>query len=431
MKRFYIRIINIIKKYLEYPCVPRYQKNMIIRFVNKLIAMVFIFFIILGLSCSKKKENVEKYFQHINLDISRGEYLLYGEKSKIWKVKNDLEKMDKDLWVYERLAYTYLYLGDIESALKYGLEAVKEGTSDPKVINLSANLLYNKNELEKALELYRKTLEIDSENLTALYNAALILFDNNTLIDSRKMLNHVLAKKTDYYDANFLLGSISEKENNLEEAKKYYEKELNLYPAHPDVNYRMASILQNENTEIEIIIHHLYLAVSSSPFNQKYRKDLITAYEKKGGDCLNIAADEKKLLEMQDMDSTLYNYAHYLIQSNNDIDEAIKAIKKQIDKYPKYPGAYSLLGNLFMEKSMYTEAFVCFNKEIENNPNNIVLWYNNAMDSYRRGIENKDLKSVIKSKQMVDKCLAIDPLDKLSLDLKQDINRSLSSVSGQ
>jgi len=88
-------------------------------------------------------------------------------------------------------------------------------------------------EYEKAVDIFKKILEIEPKNYKALYNLGIAYFNLGQIENALKAYNNAITIKTDYKHCYYNIGLIYETKENLKKALMYYEKALDIDPTFP------------------------------------------------------------------------------------------------------------------------------------------------------------------------------------------------------
>lgn len=113
-----------------------------------------------------------------------------------------------------------------QEAKKELLEVIKVKKDNYHANFLLGNVYSLLNEKTKAIEFFKKSIELNPKNKVALYNLGVNLYDLNKLIESQKILEQSLELDPNYLNANLALAVNFEKQNNFEKAKIYFKKTL-------------------------------------------------------------------------------------------------------------------------------------------------------------------------------------------------------------
>lgn len=403
--------------------------------MKKILSVLFLFSVTIFLRAEEpgddKRLILSKPFAQ-----SEGEYVLYGKNSDIYRFIKRLESVKlRNFDESIDLGYAYFIIKEKDKALKEFQSVVDCGESNPKCFNMIGGIYLEKGNNSKAEEYYLKTLEKYPNNLTALYNMARIYYTKGDYDKAKRNIRNILDNEKEYYDAHELLGLIAQKENKTEEAEKYFRKEIELYSSSPESHRRLADLIAQRKGDINEIIHHYRAALSNSPYDNEVRKLLISAYEKKGGESLDIAKDEKKLLSLKPQNSVLYNYSLTFIRKDStkeDMEKAIEILKEQLKRYPGYPAANLNIGVLYIRMGDRKKAFDYYLKELDVNINNVSVYYNIGyyfLDELKQAKTRKEAVSNLAcAKGMFHRCTIIDPFDKKAAEIEGRIDKYLSEI---
>lgn len=360
--------------------------------------------------------------------MTRGEFILKGNDSEIYKVAQSIEsKKNPSPTLVGYLSYAYFIMNDFKKSLSLAENSIKSGNTDPRISNLAGILYLEKKDSENAERYFLKSLQNNSSNLVAMYNYAQICYSKREYKKAKDYINTILSENNNYFNANFLLGKIAIEENDIENAKKYFINEIKLYPNSSAPYFELGSILKNENANIDLIIHFYYKALSGSPFDQKIRIALINEYNIKKGESAEVAKKETQLLKLSQTDPSLFNYANALINSGENKQnqaDAVSILEELLKRYPGFPDANTLIGSLYFKLKNENLGYAYLQKELTVNPNCLKAQYDIAVYLWKKGIETKSTDSVNAAKEFLRKCLIIDPMDEDSALCLKQINET-------
>ncbi|MGB2698361.1 MAG: tetratricopeptide repeat protein [Candidatus Zixiibacteriota bacterium] len=218
---------------------------------------------------------------------------------------------------YLNAAAQTMKMDNCEQALKYSNEAYNVKPDDIKVLNAQAQISFNCKEYDKSIEVYRKLLQMDPQNVNAYINMATI-FELLRLPDSSKVAyDKVVELDPNYKDAYYNRGILylneairmyktlvtvkDSMEQNpkdqrlIDKSKQLVEKQKEFYnlaetdfqkavDLDPDdleaLQYLGQSLFQQEKTDKAIEI--LEKVVEINPDNKEVWSTLSIAYTKKG-----------------------------------------------------------------------------------------------------------------------------------------------------
>ena len=88
-------------------------------------------------------------------------------------------------------------------------------------------------EYEKAVEIFKRILEIEPKNYKALYNLGIGYFNLGQIENALNAYNEAIAIKPDYKHCYYNIGLIYETKQDLKKALRYYDKALDIDPKFP------------------------------------------------------------------------------------------------------------------------------------------------------------------------------------------------------
>ncbi|OGW57148.1 MAG: hypothetical protein A2Z09_01835, partial [Nitrospirae bacterium RBG_16_43_8] len=213
----------------------------------------------------------------------------------------------------------------------------------------------------KALALYKKVLNIDASNTSALYALGELSEEKGLTTDAIK-----------YYLAS---ADILSKEGEKDELFKAYDKILSLSPSNIPLRNKVAEIFRKEGLQIEAVKEYLYIAklydekndvnnagmyykksMDLQPDNNEALLGLSSIYEKTGNP---RQAPEylKKAVELASSNTGLIlKYAESLVQAKS-FSEAMQYISKITGIDPSNTAAKKLLGEIYAESGDKQKAW--------------------------------------------------------------------------
>ena len=133
-----------------------------------LLALTFLF-----AACGEKKKEIDKQ-QYWNIVSIRTLGLAFLEENKLEEAKQEFEKLIKEApdeaSGYANLGLVYLRMGKYDEALEPLLTAVEKQPEDPAIMLILAKTYEQKGDSEKAIEILEEIVDIDDQNIKALYN---------------------------------------------------------------------------------------------------------------------------------------------------------------------------------------------------------------------------------------------------------------------
>lgn len=123
-----------------------------------------------------------------------------------------------------------------EDAISYIKKALENNYNAYFLENLG-RAYYSNNNLESAIEAYKKALEVEPDNFDIWFNLALALKKNQQTDDAIKAFQKAISIKPDAFDAYFNLGNIYTGKNDTLSAIDAYQKSVDYNPRDLDAQY--------------------------------------------------------------------------------------------------------------------------------------------------------------------------------------------------
>ncbi|MCX7910638.1 MAG: tetratricopeptide repeat protein [Endomicrobia bacterium] len=150
-----------------------------------------------ALKCYEKALKIDP-----NFEFAKRNYILLSDKLKI---------KDNIIITYERL-FTEMMKDIKENKLSEAeskcYELLKIFPNDYNAKFYLANILFSKNEFEKAAKLYKEIISGQPDNLTVRYNFAVTLVKLQNFTEAEQHLKYILSKQPDNFQARALLDQI-------------------------------------------------------------------------------------------------------------------------------------------------------------------------------------------------------------------------------
>ena len=202
---------------------------------------------------------------------------------------------------------------------------------------------YQAGNLQQAENAFKKILEIQANNITAINLLGIIHYQNKNYDSSIQYMKKSIKLNPNNAQAYYILGHSMQEKGHLDEAITYYQKTLQLNPDFADVYYNLGTLFQDK----------------------KRYDEAISCYQ--------------KALQFNPTHiDAIYNTGLSL-QEKGQLDAAIGCYRKALQLNANFDEAYSRIGLALQEKGQYDEAISCFQKALQLNPANIVAYYGLAV----------------------------------------------------
>ena len=200
------------------------------------------------------------------------------------------------------------------------------------VWNLLAAAQASLGETAKALEGFRKTIELNPNYADGHSNLGAMLVRQGKLAEAAASFKRTLEIKPDYAEAYNNLGNILKGQGKLDEALESYKRALEIKPNYPVAYNNLGNALKDQGKLDE--------AVASCKRALEIKPDFAEAYINLG----NALKEQGKL------------------------DEAVASYKQALEIKPDYPVAYNNLGTVLTKQGKLDEAVASYKRALEIKP---------------------------------------------------------------
>jgi len=325
------------------------------------------------ISKEKIKNNPDNYILYSNIANS---YLMISKmiekKDMLEDVKTYFDKAIKlkpdDVTSYNGLANFYEITGDISKAVETYKQTLKiDSNNYDACINLLK--INPSSNLTESIELCQKILYTKPDD-TILFKLAKLNYENINYNESQKHLENIKSPFKESFEVQLLLASIFNCLNKLEESKKMYEKLLKTEPNNFFVNQGLATVLGklNQSTDSIELFKKVIILYNDLNIQADFKIDYLTknfCNLPKPFFYLGVAAD--RLYENQ---ISSWAYREYLKIKPNNIKVSLK-LAKVLDKSKNYYESFNVCKEIISKDTQCVEAHSLLCKLIFRNINNV------------------------------------------------------------
>ena len=168
-------------------------------------------------------------------------------------------------------AKIFLKLGDNKNAKQALIHLVTKYPENYKGHKMLAEIYEDEGGMRKAIDEYVQAIDIHKRDYDSYYKIAELLTNLNKKDEAAQMLNNLLKKKPDYYQATVLLGEILINKEMYKEAANIYHEGLRYNPTSYDLNYTLGLVYTMLNDfENAKICYEKAAEINSLLYNAKY-----------------------------------------------------------------------------------------------------------------------------------------------------------------
>lgn len=168
-------------------------------------------------------------------------------------------------------AKIFLKLGDNKNAKQALIHLVTKYPENYKGHKMLAEIYEYEGGMRKAIDEYVQAIDIHKRDYDSYYKIAELLTNLDKQDEAAQMLNNLLRKKPDYYQATVLLGEILINKEMYKEAANVYHEGLRYNPTSYDLNYNLGLVYTMLNDfENAKICYEKAAEINSLLYNAKY-----------------------------------------------------------------------------------------------------------------------------------------------------------------
>ena len=217
-------------------------------------------------------------------------------------------------------------------------------------------------EPEKALECYKRSVELEPRSFHVYNNIAILLKSQGRFDEARKYYLKSVELQPDSVYANYNLGLLAKEQGSINEAIMYFRKALDSNDEDAEVHFQLGSLLFDRKNSEEAILH-FRRAVDIKP-------GFVNAH---------------------------YNLANALYLQGK-VDEGVKHFRKVVQLKDDHVYAHNNLGNVLASKGEYEQAIIHYRKvlrisqdnaKVHNNLGNVLAMtgrVDEAMKHFERAV---------------------------------------------
>jgi tetratricopeptide (TPR) repeat protein len=258
-----------------------------------------------------------------------------------------------------RVAYTNFEFGDVEKSVALYRKALEMNPQNVTALNSLGALLLEQKKVGEAIEFLEKGLAIAPENSLLHYNYGRTLAACGKIPESIAQYRETVRLDPKITDAWRDLGIALSKQKNLPESEQCFQKVIELDPENADVYYNLG-FSQMQQDKLDLAAGNFQQAVKINPKNAD-------AFALLG----QIASRQKKY------------------------DEAERYYTQALTLQPEHVGYLVEFERILFQKGDYSKAEAQLAKAAKLMPNNATIRYNLGLVLYRQGKTEEGRKEIL------------------------------------
>ncbi len=195
----------------------------------------------------RSMETIDKILQ---IDPQNAEaYFMFG---MVFKEKGDINRsinsFQKAVQIDPEMTDAWISLGQLHAAIdgylavKFYDNAIEVDSSNAVAWHAKADYLRDKEDLQAALQLYRRAAAADPQYEQAYYNAGLLCMEMDSIQRAYKEFDLAIQTNPLYVKAYFFRGYAAEQLGNTAQARTDYEQALRMAPSYEEAQQGLARV---------------------------------------------------------------------------------------------------------------------------------------------------------------------------------------------
>lgn len=366
-------------------------------------------------AAQQKNQKTEKHTASANTE-TEGETLssriIFGEQLNLllseqkWEAAitlfESLPEEDRNSLAIQNLkAAVLVSVGRIGEAEKIARALEKQNPKNIDVLYTMTMIAQAKNDAKMRTAYLKKILRIDPDNIQALQEEGLDLYNQGNYKEAGVAFSKILQKHPNDIQALIWCGKVRYLDNKLKEAEQCYRVALQYEPKNSLAIAELARI-KSETSRMAEAIADIKEAITLEPDAAPHWTDL-------GSYNMQIGRREEALDAFNHAAALVpdsYLIHIYLAGLNDDLgnkDDAIKHYQKVTELYPQYYFAYEGLGILFFERKDWENSRRAFVNALRYAPDNTYYALSAALCSYKSNKRTEAKEFMSKYLKTVDR----------------------------
>lgn len=311
------------------------------------------------------------------------------EAIKQYEILLEHIKPEEKLTIYKTLGYLYSNTNQVEKAIAIYLKAIE---LDKKDVNLYYNLsgLYEKaGDKNRANQYLGEAVKLNPGDLESRLTLAENLIDKGNLREAENHLAFVLQKKPDSVKALVLMTNILEKQKDKKRLKETYEKLLLLDPNSETLIYNLG-VLEYETGDYPKSIPYFERYVKLHPQEMSPHRYLFDIYKKEKKDDLAFA-EAKTLVSLNPKEVSPYHFIFEYLNSRGRFKEMVEIMRTGVTHLPDTADLHEYLILAYLKTGNEDLALQEMNEVLKLKPKDVSLLLDVAKLSEKLGKDKEAL----------------------------------------
>jgi tetratricopeptide (TPR) repeat protein len=234
--------------------------------------------------------------------------------------------------------------------------------------------LINQGDIHKAIDAVEGLL-IEFSDSSLLFNIRGACYKaNDNLEKALESFKKACAINPNFYEAFYNLGFIQKQLGQIEQSIESYQKAIDIKPAYPDAHNNLGNIFLQLRQYEEAINHFEWATAFKPDFFEAYNNLGLAQREL---DQISKSVDNfKKAISLKPEYTQAYFNLGQALKDIGQTNDAIQNYKNLLKVQPNFDQAYLSLGVAYKELGLIDEATKNFESSIDSNPNLAAAYFN-------------------------------------------------------
>ncbi len=300
-----------------------------------------------------------------------------------------------------RLAALLFSAGDLMSALRYADEVAEGVDQDAQLLGQIAGIYAGAGQVEKALALFERAIQIDTSKSESYFSRGLLLLNLKRFDEAVQSIEQGIKIAPDSPVGYYYLGRVAIEAKQPDKAIASFERAMTVNPAFEPAYMALASAYESQqNHEKAIAVYRKYLQLVN-PRGREIRQHLIRLYingkeyKEAMAELEKVLADDPSDLDAQLRLSLIYgelkeypkaierlttilavrpaelkirDYLGFMLEETKQYDKAVAAYTDNLKLDPNYFDSHLHLGVLLYRLKRFSDAAAHLSQAVQLNP---------------------------------------------------------------
>ncbi|MDZ4852575.1 MAG: tetratricopeptide repeat protein [Pirellulaceae bacterium] len=312
-----------------------------------------------------------------------------------------------------------------------------------EIVNLQRALKYfQAGELAESEKIYRRIVQINSQEPTALHMLGIIAFQRQEYGKAIEWITKAIFVSPSNADFYSNLGLVLQSHGQLESARNALARSLSLQPNSPEAQNNYGNVLKDLG-DYHAAATAYQTAIQLQPQYAEAYSNLGVTLQKFGqlDDSVLVL---QRAIQLQPSNAISHFNLGISFQKLGNVASCIQEFLQAIQLRPEYPEAYYSLGHAYMDSGKLDEAIVAFQRTIQLRPNHALAYSNlgmihqdrdefeSAIASHRRALELSpdSAETLVALTSLLQQACQWEDVERFAIEAIQAVDRTIATKAG-